>query len=344
MTIGGFRIGFAGSAGRNESLPWAELSETIGREIMARGHRLVTGGCSGGSTQYCVEAAVKWLKENKKLEQVDKRILHVIPAKKKYNTVIYGQFLECKEKDQDNRRPVMASMMDVMITVCGGNGTISEGQACFEVGTPVVPIATTEGSSRILYKNIGPPSTAGTPYREVVSDLLWSRLDTADDQFQLGQQAVEIATGLALYRMTIATETIPNKESQKVFIIMPFGEEFDPLHHAIDEVFRKIDLPSELQCIRADADLTGELSSLFERIREAPFVIADFTGSNPNVLLEYGYAMGLRKKTIVLNQNPSITPTDIKHLKQIPYTLNDLTQLKLDLIQAIQELYRKLEF
>ncbi len=342
MKIGGYRIGFAGSWARTESKKWASLCQTIGRELMSLGHRLITGGCSGGATQLCVDAAAAWLKENGRGEEAKLRILHVLSKDKDFPVVAHGQFLRCPDLDRAERRPVMASMADALITVEGGEGTMAEGNACQLVGTPVVPIGATGGSSLTLYQEIGPPSMAGSPYQEAVSEHEWTVLNKLGrgDGAPLGRQAISLALALARRRFCLDTSRSVDADLRTVFTIMPFSEDFDSVYNAVHHVFDRYDLPAaDLRVTRADSVLTGHLDQLFDGIRAAPFVIVDITGNNPNVLLEYGYAMSLGKKAIVLNQRPEESPTDLKNVKQIPYHLDVLDELQDRLGDAIHEFY-----
>jgi len=71
----------------------------------------------------------------------------------------------------------------------------------------------------------------------------------------------------------------------------------------------------------------GVLNQIITAIERANVLIADITGTNPNVLFELGYADALGRAVIVLNQTIGDTPFDIKDWRQIEYGLDDITSL-----------------
>lgn len=84
-----------------------------------------------------------------------------------------------------------------------------------------------------------------------------------------------------------------------VFVAMPFTEEMEDIYiygiqqpaHAAGYLCERVDMSS----------FTGDiLDRIKERIETAALVIADLTGSNPNVYLEVGYAWGKGRPTLLL--------------------------------------------
>jgi nucleoside 2-deoxyribosyltransferase len=100
---------------------------------------------------------------------------------------------------------------------------------------------------------------------------------------------------------------------------------------------------ASLDCSRADEiTQTGRITEQIVRaISNADIVIADITRANPNVLWELGFADGLGRTVIVLNQGAS-SPFDLHDLRQIRYksaSLNPASrQLSQFLRSAIEEL------
>jgi hypothetical protein len=121
-----------------------------------------------------------------------------------------------------------------------------------------------------------------------------------------------------------------------VFILMPFGEQWsNNVSDAIGQACSKVGSNfAGLRAERADAitqpgRITDQIISAIER---ADVLVADISGSNPNVLFELGYGDALNKPIIVLNQEVDKTPFDIKDWRQIIYSAEDLTQLRETLI------------
>jgi uncharacterized protein (TIGR00725 family) len=346
MNIGGFFIGIAGSAdrdsGQEHQQKWYYLAEAVGKEIMARGHRLVSGGCSGGVTQFCAEAAASFLKAQNKGEEVKYRIISIIPEKKKFAFINLGQFLICKDLDRYWRRPLMASVMDALITISGGDGTQSEGEACFKVGTPVVPIAAAGGASQYLYSKICKQYSHNPIYSNILATPPWEKLEkSALGSEELAVAAVDLAERMAESKSNVQRGISSCLFPKKVFVIMPFKEEIDPVWQTIEDVFEKphFKIPAGLKCARAKEALRGRIDeSILNQIHEAPFVIADLTGNNPNVLYELGYSLGIGKQALLINQSPAHSAIDVANQIQIQYDLKKMEKLKEQLVEGINQI------
>ncbi|MGD2153245.1 MAG: hypothetical protein PVG79_08230 [Gemmatimonadales bacterium] len=82
------------------------------------------------------------------------------------------------------------------------------------------------------------------------------------------------------------------------FVIMPFAEEYvagfrDVVQPAVER--------AGMCCVRADQDPQGDiLRMMFERIFDSPALIADISGSNPNVFYELGVSHCVGAKTITV--------------------------------------------
>lgn len=113
---------------------------------------------------------------------------------------------------------------------------------------------------------------------------------------------------------------------------MPFGEPWstnvkDAIGQACSIVSGRF---TGLRAERADditkpGRITDQIVSAIER---ADILVADITGSNPNVRFELGYGDALDKPIIVLNQDVEETPFDVKDWRQIVYSAGHLTQLR----------------
>jgi len=75
------------------------------------------------------------------------------------------------------------------------------------------------------------------------------------------------------------------------------------------------------------------LARIKSRIEAASLVVADLTGSNPNVYLEVGYAWGKDRPTLLLSKKGDELKFDVRGQRCIEYTnITDLERkLKADL-------------
>jgi uncharacterized protein YoxC len=106
-------------------------------------------------------------------------------------------------------------------------------------------------------------------------------------------------------------------ERLKVFMIMPFQEQFLGLYNMIkDKLGDKYEFSNagdldNQQCI---------LQDIVSGIGNADVIIADVTGLNPNVFYELGLCHALNKKVILITQDISELPFDIRSYRVDEYT------------------------
>lgn len=348
MIINGYFIGFAGTSERKKSDKHQLLAETIGEEIMKKGHRLVSGGCSGGYTQLCAQKAASCLKD--KTEERH-RIISILPDPtiEQHPSISFGNIFMCKDLSRLERRPFMASLIDSLITIEGSDGTKKEIESCLDVGTPVIPIWKTSGASSEMWEIIEPRLNDSNlenspPYCFYKGNGIAKKIEklgkvNLKNQEQIGKLAVDIAIELAKKKHKCRCATTLPKTNNIAFIIMPFDKEFDKVYFAIKEIFEKgiYDLPVKFDCIRHDELRSGKIDeSLSQYISEASLLIVDVTGNNPNVLCEYGIGVGFRKKQILINQSPKGSAADIANEIQIQYDPSNLSKLQEDLVNTIR--------
>ena len=127
---------------------------------------------------------------------------------------------------------------------------------------------------------------------------------------------------LSLKRETVTLEIEQEatriEAKQHVFIAMPFRPEFEDLYYyAIQSTIRA----SGLQAHRIDqSSFSGDIFEQIKyQIETSAALIALLDGSNPNVLLELGYAMGLKRPVILIVDNVENLPFDVKGQRCIVY-------------------------
>ncbi len=111
-----------------------------------------------------------------------------------------------------------------------------------------------------------------------------------------------------------------------VFASMPFSEDFDSVWRATQEVATEQNLSS----YRTDQVHLAESipDAVRNGIKQSRFVVADVTGSNPNVLNEVGFAQALGKPLILFCQeSPTEIAFNLRNLRILRYDPADLGQL-----------------
>lgn len=132
---------------------------------------------------------------------------------------------------------------------------------------------------------------------------------------------------------SIATAGLNSNKKPLVFVAMPFSEEMEDVYrygieapvNAAGYLCERIDMTTFL------GDILERLKS---RIEAASLVVADLTGSNPNVYLEVGYAWGKDRPTLLLAKKGDELKFDVRGQRCIEYTsIRDLEKkLKADLV------------
>lgn len=111
-----------------------------------------------------------------------------------------------------------------------------------------------------------------------------------------------------------------------VFVLMPFNDAFDDVY----QLGIKAACQSEkIYCERVDEQYYegSMLDRIYNQIQHADYIIADMSTKNPNVFYEVGYAHALQKKVVLITQEESDIPFDLKHFYHIIYNKNKLSVL-----------------
>lgn len=116
----------------------------------------------------------------------------------------------------------------------------------------------------------------------------------------------------------VALAKIEPPPKKRVFVAMPFMEEFDDVYQfGIYSVVHHCGYV----CERVDESVfAGNIvDRIIEGIRGAEFVIADLTEARPNVYLEVGFAWGLGRPVILIARQGQPLHFDLSHHKCIFY-------------------------
>ncbi len=115
-----------------------------------------------------------------------------------------------------------------------------------------------------------------------------------------------------------------HEESDLVFVLMPFAEEFDDVYQTIKGLWERLGL----RCLRSDEIFhTREIMcvAICQNIQRARFIVADMTGKNPNVFYELGIAHILGKPVVLITQRPEDVPFDLRAMLYVHYGNDDGT-------------------
>jgi hypothetical protein len=103
------------------------------------------------------------------------------------------------------------------------------------------------------------------------------------------------------------------------FVIMPLRSPFPSI---FENHIKPIAKKCGLTAVKAD-DINSNkpvMEDVWAHLNRARIVVADLTGSNPNVFYELGIAHTLGKEVIMISQRRRKPPFDVGHVRFIPYT------------------------
>ena len=104
----------------------------------------------------------------------------------------------------------------------------------------------------------------------------------------------------------------------RAFVLMPFDEALD---WAYDRLIKPAFEEAGYAVVRAD-DIESQqniLKDIVTELVESDVIVADLTSANPNVYYELGLAHGLGKQVILLSQDVSEAPFDLRSYRIVEY-------------------------
>jgi hypothetical protein len=119
-----------------------------------------------------------------------------------------------------------------------------------------------------------------------------------------------------------------------IFVIMPFDKEYNDLYIlGIKETILRMNMT----CERIDEkEFNGHIiDKIMDIIKKSELIICMVSPPNPNVYFELGYAYGKRKKIVLLTNNTSLLPFNIRSYRHIVY--EDICDLKVKLQTFIED-------
>lgn len=120
-------------------------------------------------------------------------------------------------------------------------------------------------------------------------------------------------------------------DSRLCFVVMPFSKNLANVYDAIEAVVTN---ECGMKCVRADriAGTHRITDDIQDNIRQARLIIADLTNINPNVFYEVGMAHGREKHVILIVQNETEVPFDLREVRYLRYDPDELASLRTRLL------------
>ena len=263
------------------------FARELGRRIiLATEYSLITGGLAGreSGTRGIDCAAASAAAEACQARKIDERqrIITMLPAddSSKLLRCEHGAVKRIALADTRSRRYAMVLASDAVITIGGGSGTQSIIDLAWIAEKPLIPLPSTGGASSTSWHRYGA--------------LLVDRLRLTE-----GEQATfETHTTGDVELASAVLAVLERNLRPRCFVAMPYSDH--PLPQAWS-MFSQVLEDRGFQAIRVDKErFVGRISdAIWSGIRTSSLVIADITGSNPNVFYELGIAHALAKPVVM---------------------------------------------
>lgn len=125
--------------------------------------------------------------------------------------------------------------------------------------------------------------------------------------------------------------------AKQAFLMMPFDPKLEGTYIAVIDACKDLGI----KCVRADSLYSQKpiLTSIVESIGGSQVLIADLTDKNPNVFYEVGISHAARRveSIILIAQDLSDVPFDLRHLPILIYNNDGMPKLKHQLKQRISQ-------
>ncbi|MEW8505243.1 MAG: hypothetical protein AB2598_00940 [Candidatus Thiodiazotropha sp.] len=123
----------------------------------------------------------------------------------------------------------------------------------------------------------------------------------------------------------------------ELFVLMPFLEKMQPVY---DDHIKSVAERLSLSVARADDFFSTEsvMQEVWNAICSAEILIADCTGRNPNVFYEIGLAHTMGKPVVLITQDETDIPFDLRHRRYIvyEYTPRGMKKFEKQLCEALK--------
>ncbi len=123
-------------------------------------------------------------------------------------------------------------------------------------------------------------------------------------------------------------------DKRPCFVISPIGDPGSDIRKRADQVLRYVIEPAASNCgydaLRSDKISEPGLitSQVIQHIVEDPLVVADLTGSNPNVFYELAIRHAIRKPLVQIIQKGEKIPFDVAGMRTVPVDHKDLDSVE----------------
>jgi nucleoside 2-deoxyribosyltransferase len=281
-----------------------EFCTAFGKALVVNGHVLL----SGCQTEFDALIAKSAQDELVALGAPDpeKRIINYVLAgsepSHRHGTVLRSQLTDWEIATESFYVPEQVREADVVFFVGGYQGTYRAANWARIAKKPLLPVTAFNGAAAKIYEQ--ELSEFDKKYAGLVERLEYEELNSLTGSWDKHTSSlIELAEKVA--------------ESRSVVAVMSYADraDLDDLYDSLQQVCNDL----RYICVRVTQENTEDriLSEILKSIDRSAFVIVDLTDLRPNVLYEFGYATGLKKRIIVTAKEGTELPFDVKDVPTI---------------------------
>lgn len=322
LVIGGFNDDNSESKGKT-----LKFVEELSKQIVNNGHTLLNA-CRTEFDAVLAENAAKELIKSQE-EPKDKILGYIIDGEEpshRYGKIRNSELKNWNLEGYNLRIPEPIENADVVIAVCGFEGTQKAANWARISNKPLLPVVKFEGAAKSIYKEER-KKYEGSGNNNISLDDFEDLSETTISDNELALSVINLAERINV--------------SNDAFVIMSFTD--DPALTDAYESFKEVcsQFKPPYDCKRMDeiTDNKRITPAMFSRIKNSAFVIVELSMERPNVYYEMGYADALDKPIIAVAKEGTTIHFDAKDVPIIFW--NSQTQLKRDLQQRIQQIASK---
>ncbi len=141
--------------------------------------------------------------------------------------------------------------------------------------------------------------------------------------------------------LNVTTGGEQGQSTMLAFVLIPFDPEFNGVYE--DLIVPALeDVNYEVRRADSFTDQRSILHDVVENIMQADLIVAELSSVNGNVMYELGIAHGLSKPTVLLTQDITAVPFDLRSYRLITYSLNynDVRKLQ-DQLREVAKRHRE---
>jgi len=344
------------TGGRRTTKPVLRLAKLIGKEVVFRGHILMSNGAAGVDT-----AAAEGALEACRLDNLDpnQRIRVFRPREHPAPEFSFG-FLEIVGETYADRRDYVIRESDAVVLLDGGKGTTAVAKQARLLGKPVIPIGLFGGAAVRLWQQMKRGTkTRGLSFVEISDEDLdsigpfqtdmnavaESCIMIAENYYEASNEIADLGKDLGLdhpYRIAAAIRSSLaslakgrprlfnsgglcagyslEPSPDEYFVAHEFSEErIGDLRQALEQGLAG----AHLKPYTADQDIRPGhiLCKIAAKILTTAFCIFDLPESqNRNVYLELGIAIGLGRPFVLIKSAKTQVPSLVEGLDYFGFT------------------------